>query len=122
MAIALENLTTTEDRFADKLKALEAEIADLKAKSRPIQQKISKLESERMKVQQDLASAQKEPRVSDHALIRYFERKFGVSFDDIRAEILTPDRIAAIKAGAKSIKHDGVTFRIVGTTIVTVLE
>jgi ABC-type Zn2+ transport system substrate-binding protein/surface adhesin len=101
---------------------VESDIASLKAKSRPIQQQISKLETERMSIQQELDEARKKPRVSDHALIRYFERKFGVSFEDTRAEILTPDRIAAIRAGAKSIKHDGMVFKITGTTIVTVLD
>lgn len=60
------------------------------------------------------------PRVSDHAIIRYLERKYGFTFEEVRKEILTEDRVSMIKAGAKSITHDGIRFVIVDNVIVTV--
>lgn len=62
----------------------------------------------------------KTPRISDHALIRYLERKHDFSFEDLRRQILTPEREQAIRSGAKSIVHDGLRFIVNDMTIVTV--
>lgn len=62
------------------------------------------------------------PKVSDHALVRYLERRHGFNLDSYRNEILTPERESMIRAGAKSIKVDGLTFRVDGKIIVTCLD
>lgn len=59
--------------------------------------------------------------VSDHALLRYLERKYNLNMAELKSEILTPDRAAAIKAGAKKISVDGIRFHIKGNTIVTTI-
>ena len=61
------------------------------------------------------------PRVSDHAVIRYMERKLGQDFDDIRKIILTDEVKDAINAGAKSIKFDGMKLRVKDKCITTVI-
>ena len=38
-----------------------------------------------------------QPRVTDHALIRYIERELGVSLDPVRKEILSHQVIEAMK-------------------------
>lgn len=43
------------------------------------------------------------PNVTDHALVRYMERVWGVDFEPIRAAILTEERRVAIQAGARRI-------------------
>jgi len=60
-----------------------------------------------------------EPYVTDHAVLRYIERKYGFDIDAIRKEMLTPQVKAAMKVGAKGIKVDGGTFKLNGTAIVT---
>ncbi len=57
--------------------------------------------------------------VSDHAIIRYLERKFNLDIEAIREEILTPERLSAIKAGATKIKTDGIDFIIRDNVVVT---
>lgn len=62
-----------------------------------------------------------EPRISDHALLRFFERVLGVDVEQLRTRLLTPAIVEAIKAGATSIVADGMTFVIDDCVIVTTL-
>lgn len=61
-------------------------------------------------------------RVSDHAVLRYIERVLKFDVDAIRKQILTPERIGYIKAGASSINVDGTVFVVKDKTIVTTLD
>ena len=61
----------------------------------------------------------KNPKVSDHALIRYFERHHGLNFNATRQEILSKSVRAAIKCGADGVKTDIGTFKISGNTVTT---
>jgi hypothetical protein len=63
-----------------------------------------------------------EPRLSDHALIRFMERALGFDVEAIKGRILTPERKAAIRAGATSISVDGVRLKVQDNVIVTVLD
>lgn len=59
-------------------------------------------------------------RVSDHALMRYIERKLGIGLDPFRREIeaIVADAYAV---GARSIKKDGLEYRLSPDgTVVTV--
>jgi len=60
--------------------------------------------------------------VSDHALLRYLEKRFKLDLPTLRAEILTPYRVNAIEAGANKIRFDGLTFIVKDQTIVTVMK
>ncbi len=62
------------------------------------------------------------PSVSDHAVLRYMERKYGFDVAAIRAEILTPERREAIRCGAKSITVEGMRFVVRDGTITTALK
>lgn len=62
------------------------------------------------------------PKVSDHALVRYLERKHGFDLDKFRDEILTEERIKSIQAGASTIKCDGIKFKIADNVVVTAYE
>jgi hypothetical protein len=44
-----------------------------------------------------------QPRLSDHALVRFMERAWEIDFEPIRQAILTPVRIDAIASGARRI-------------------
>jgi len=60
--------------------------------------------------------------VSDHAVLRYLERRYKTDVEAIRQEILTPCRVAAIKAGASQITVAGLTFKISDGVITTILK
>lgn len=61
------------------------------------------------------------PRVSDHAVLRFLQRKYGFDVEAVRQKI---DAMAgpAIKAGALTLKVDGVSFVLRGGRVVTTLE
>lgn len=63
-----------------------------------------------------------EPRISEHALLRYIERAHGVDMTLLREHILSPRVVDAIRRGARSVRIDGVKFVIRNFKIVTVLE
>jgi len=61
------------------------------------------------------------PTVSDHALLRWLQRRYGV---DVEAERRKIDTLCdnAIRAGAKTIKVEGVQFVIKNGRVITTLE
>jgi len=63
-----------------------------------------------------------EPRLSDHALLRYLERVKGVDVDGAKREIMTPTVIAAIKAMATTVIVNGARLLVKDGTIVTIME
>ena len=105
-----------------QLADVERQILELRASVKPILQEVSRLDVRRQEIVRSIEEARKEPRVSDHAVIRYLERKYGFSFDAVRAEILSPDRASMIRAGAKRINHEGIGFIVNDRTIVTVVD
>ena len=60
--------------------------------------------------------------LSDHALIRYMERRYGIDFEPYRKEIMTSFNISAIKQGAGTIKVNGLSLKVRDKCIVTVLN
>lgn len=58
--------------------------------------------------------------ISDHALIRYLERVWGVNVDKARKEMLSPDLRAAAAMGASSLCKNGMAYVIKGGRVVTV--
>lgn len=47
------------------------------------------------------------PSVSDHAMVRYFERVYGLDVEALKREILTPEICAQIAAGAVTVNVQG---------------
>lgn len=62
------------------------------------------------------------PEVSEHATLRYLSRIKGVDLEAIKAEMLSPLVVAAIKAGAVAVKIGGVDFRVRNGVIVTTID
>ncbi len=52
------------------------------------------------------------PKLSDHAVLRFAERKYGLDVAKLKAEMLTPDVKAAIMMGAKKVRLDGIDFYV----------
>jgi ABC-type Zn uptake system ZnuABC Zn-binding protein ZnuA len=111
-----------------RLKELETIIPQLKGERKRAQaeaalftSKVAKLENEQRDILISLTTEKKEITVSDHALVRYLERKYGFDFEQYRKEILTPIAKQAIQAGVTSIKVGGVSFKVSNNTIVTTI-
>lgn len=62
-----------------------------------------------------------DPRVSDHALLRYLERVYGLDLNSLRREILTDPVRTAIKAGASAVFIAGCKAPVENGTIKTIL-
>ena len=61
------------------------------------------------------------PHVTDHALLRYLERRYGVDVAALREQIRLRVRPAA-KMGARGVSIDGVYFVIRNGRVVTTLR
>lgn len=60
------------------------------------------------------APAPLDPQISDHAVIRFLERKYNFEFESLKAELLTETMKLAIRMGAASVKSNGGRFMIRG--------
>lgn len=87
----------------------------------PAQNEIDRITEEIQQAQDELTELQKAPRASDHAVIRYLERKHGFCFEDVRQQLLTDTVISAMEFGATSVKVDGMTLRLRDKCVVTVV-
>lgn len=59
--------------------------------------------------------------VSDHAVVRYFERVLGFHVETVRWAIEHVCR-EAVEAGASSVKNGGLTYMIQGNTVTTIID
>jgi len=104
-----------------RLKDLVNEIEKTKLECSSLQKKLSNLQKEQTDLTVFLNKPSETIGISDHALIRYLERKYGFDFQPYRDEILTEDRIKMILSGAQTIIANGVKMKIDKNTIVTVI-
>lgn len=78
---------------------IQAEVIRAEANQKKAQQEASRLQNELKRINNLIAQEQqKEPNITDHAVVRYFERVYGFNMDEIRAEILNTNIKAQIKA------------------------
>lgn len=103
-------LTAKESKWKNALHNLDEQARDLRHNLQLVGEEIARRQK-----------APINPRVSEHAVLRYLERAKGVDTEAIRAEILTPMVVSAMKAGAATVSVDGVKFVIDGDCLVTVL-
>lgn len=109
-------------RLADVLARLDelAETAsELRAQTSRNDKERARLQAERVAIETRIAASRDSITVSDHAVIRYLERRYGFDFENVRNEILSPAVRSAVNLGAAGVKIDGGTFKIAGKTITT---
>lgn len=118
----------------------EARLSEIDAKAKPLRQRMSALEREKAPVGKQLAALDAQRAganakivrlermlaimrggvaVSDHAVVRYLERRHGFDFEEVRREIATPELCSAAAAGASGWKVNGGTFKIRNGVITT---
>ena len=101
-------------------------ISEIDAELKPLRQSISQLDRKKagaaaalQRLEKSLATMREGVIVSDHAVVRYLERRYGFDFEGVRMEIATPALRAAAEAGASGWKVEGGTFKIRDGTVVT---
>jgi predicted nuclease with TOPRIM domain len=113
----LKHLQTERNRLTDCRHELfqqndrqQAELDRINNELRHIEFEITKLQSHR------------DPVVSEHALLRYIERRLGLNLDDVRAEILQGRTEQIRKFKTCKIKTDGMTLVVKNQVVVTVID
>ena len=108
-----------------KYDRLNARNNEIKTQIKPLQSEFSKNENEIKKAKEALKEFERidslRPRISDHAVIRYLERKCGYSFEEVRQKLMTEAVMAAIVSGAKTVKHDNMKLVISDKCVVTIV-
>lgn len=92
------------------------------AKTKPAQRQISEIDTDLTELYVKLSEVKKEPRVSDHAVVRFLERVHNFDFEDQREKLLTPTVLTAMKMGSGKVKCDGYSLILKGNTVITVVD
>ena len=71
--------------------------------------------AEQRKKRREIRNAKKKPelRVSDHAIMRYFERVMGYDIDEIKAEIINQEVVSQVRVLGKSGRFSNGRFHVV---------
>lgn len=110
-AMSISQLQAESDRLQSLVGQIQIQLSDAQAS----------LSSVRSELQRRL-KPQPEPRLSDHALLRYLERVMHVDIKAVQARIMTDKVKAAILAGASSVIVAGAKFKIANNTVVTIID
>lgn len=60
--------------------------------------------------------------ITDHAIVRFLERKGFINIKKLKEELLTPGLIQAIVSGANSYKEDNFEFIIKQGKVITIID
>lgn len=109
-AMNVTQLQHESTRLESRISEMERDLADMRASFGSLRSELAK----RLRVSP-------EPRMSEHALLRYIERVYGVDVEAVRAEVMSPAIVAALKTGATAVTVKGVKMLAKDGTIVTVV-
>jgi predicted nuclease with TOPRIM domain len=121
-AAKLSDLKESRDDLERRIDALTADSAPIREQLANLDRQRDKLRNELAGVKQRIAALSEKPRVSDHAVIRYLERRFDFDFEHVRQELLTPTVLAAMDSGIEGVKALGGTLKLKGRTVVTYVD
>ena len=101
---------------------LEDAVNNLRDEKRKIEKNIENLLNEiKLKKQFDEVIKNKN-FLTDHAIIRFLERKKFIDIKKLKNELLTPGLITAIVNGAKSYREDGYEYIIKHGKVITIID
>ena len=106
--------------LTEQIKVLTLEYTDLNRENQKLRAKMANLEQKIKSLKKK--QAEDMPSVTDHAILRLAERKYGLKIEDLKEEILSEPVRNAIKMGAKRIRHNGMEFVLNDGLVVTVLN
>jgi hypothetical protein len=119
----MKNKTVKELReqradLSAKIGRINTQITELKVVAGNITREITGIDAEIARI----VRVEPEPRLTDHALLRFIERVYNIDIEAIKAKIMTPGMIQAIKSGATAFTVEGAKFKIADNCIVTVIS
>jgi predicted nucleic acid-binding Zn-ribbon protein len=118
----IQELRAKAKDLQDRIDALNAQHREIMQQAKNIGSTINRLACERGQIMAAIDRKVTPPQVSDHAVIRYLERRYGFSFEDVRKEMLPPGVVRAIQAGADHVQALGGRMAIKNNTVVTFMD
>lgn len=105
--------------IAEEIKVLTLEYTNLNRENQRLRSQMGKLEQKiaELKKKQSLQM----PSVTDHAILRLAERKYGLNVEQLKDEILCKEVKEAISVGAKKLKLNGMEYIMNNGLVVTVI-
>ncbi|WP_147023304.1 hypothetical protein [Microvirga aerophila] len=116
-------LSEIED-LKSKIETIHGRISEHHREMTALQGEVAQMEATRRSLLAEVERRSRPPddvRITDHALLRYVERVFGIDVDAVRREILTDGVARCIELGASTITVKGIQFRVKYRSIVTVI-
>ena len=108
-----------------RLAKLRAEIAEENERLANEQRVLSNKRNEAQALQQainDFLECQKDPIISEHALLRFFERVKGFDLEQVKAEILTEQvKVLIRQLGSGVYPVNGFKIKVKDGTVVTIV-
>lgn len=110
-------------RLQTQVSTINAEIIPIQKQINDLQERVNKLYAERAKVKAEIDRMQAGPPiVTEHAILRYLERKYGFDIETIKREILPDKVIDQYKVlGGGKYPVDGFKVVIKNNAVVTIL-
>lgn len=116
----------TIEQFNDRMVEIEQALALLNVNAAPLRKELSEIDRQRGilnrekdEIKAQIQALKKAPRVSDHAVLRFLERKHGFDFETVRKSLLTPAVIQAMSVGAEGVRIEGGTLKISDKCVTT---
>lgn len=113
---------TEEER---KLKIIEEELSILKATQSVQTKRITALSLEKKELKKSIDSKKVQPiSITDHALVRYIERIYGLDTEQLRKEILNTEleELAKKLGGSGKYTFNDITFVLDNYKIITIYQ
>lgn len=89
----------------NKASEIKSQIEKLQHEVNKITSDVDKMQSQKSKMEKEIHRLRKQhrrllfdPEVSDHAIVRYFERTLGVNIDDVKKQIVNQNVINGYRA------------------------
>lgn len=103
---------TSKSELSEEIKTLKDEQQKIAMHIKSNKQNYNSLTERISEKERSIKMLKQEPHVSDHAVLRYIQRRMGFDLDAIRAEIMAPTVYHAIKAGAVKVTIDGYSYMV----------
>lgn len=105
--------------LAEEIKVATLEYTNLNRENQKIRSAMKKLQDKIAKLKKKQQDNM--PSVTDHAILRLAERKYGLNVEKLKEELLCDVVRSAMKAGATRVKHDGMEFVLKDGLVLTVI-
>lgn len=107
------------NRVEQRLATIASEQRDLRSKLTELSQEEAALRPQIGELKKELAAIDREPRITDHAVLRYLERFYGFNIEEVRSRLMTRNVVAGIQMGANAISIEGGKLMVTDNVVTT---